>query len=326
MNIVSKNLNTSNLIRLIEVFLGIVFFISAYSKLIEINKFTVQIYSYGVIDNKLWLPWIALTVILVELSIAVLLTFGTNYKKLLYFFVLSLLISFSGLILYGWMFHNLKDCGCFGKIEMGPGTSLIKNLLLISLIILCFTGIKKIEIPKSNSFLSTLKVLLLLIVIISAFITGYLKLRTEATPIRSTQTPSSFDPLVNMKFEVDGKLYDFGKGEYLVALLSFSCDHCIEEAPKLNDYSLFDKLPPLVAICLEETLGEKEDFISKVNPEFPIYSLGNKPLLFLSLIDKEPPRLIHIRNGKVLKIWDYNLPNIGEIINYFDSLEPTNSI
>lgn len=305
--------------RVIEVLLGIVFFVSGYSKLIEINKFAVQIYSYGVIEYKPVLPWIALGVILVELVLAVLLTFGISHKRFLHLFVLLLLLSFSGLIIYGWIFHNLKDCGCFGKIEMGPGTSLVKNIVLIIFTSFCLiTGKNIIYQFQKNSFSSKYKYLVLLIVLLSGFFMGYSKLKSETHLFSSTVDSAPLDSLVKMNFEVDGKLYDLSKGEYLVALLSFGCDHCIEEAPKLNEYLLMQDIPSLVGICLEESAEEKEEFIRKVNPSFPVYSLGNKPILFLSMIDREPPRLVHIRDGKVLKIWDYNLPEVDELVKYFD--------
>ncbi len=314
-----EKLKTSQMLRGVEIFLGIVFFVSGYSKLIEINKFTVQIYSYGIIGEKSILPWIALGVVLLELSLAVMLTFGIKYRKTLHTFVFLLLIFFSGLILYGWLFHNLQDCGCFGKIEMGPGPSLGKNFILIALTLICLTGVKKMGTSNTNFYFTNLKLVVLLIVLISAFFMGYSKLKIE-TSAQSKQNLSPFDSLLHMKFEIDGKTYDFSKGEYLIALLSFGCEHCIEEASKLNNYLLIESFPSLIALCLEETSEEREDFISKVKPEFPIYSLGNKPLFFLSLIDKEPPRLIHIRDGKVLKIWDYNLPEINELGSYFDSI------
>ncbi|MCX8065372.1 MAG: hypothetical protein N3G21_09410 [Candidatus Hydrogenedentes bacterium] len=321
MNIVTSRISFPKISRFTEILLGIVFFISGYSKLIEINKFTVQIYSYGVIFYKPILPWIALCVVLLELILAVLLSFGIKHKRILHLFILFLLFSFSGLILYGWFFHNLKDCGCFGKIEMGPGSSLIKNAILLILTSYCLIMAGKTVSYKENSHLIKFKIITLLAVLISGFVMGYSSLRKE-TSFVSVDSDTSFpNLLIGMNFEVDGKVYDLSNGEYLVALLSFGCDHCIEEAPKLNDYLLLQNIPPLVAVCLEESSEEKEYFFAKVGPQFPTYSLGNKPILFLSMIGKEPPRLVHIKNGSVLKMWDYNLPEVEELGRYFSSLK-----
>ena len=58
------------------------------------------------------------------------LLFGWRFRAVLYGAVLALLGVFTGLILYGWMFKNLKDCGCFGPIEISPGMSILKNAVL----------------------------------------------------------------------------------------------------------------------------------------------------------------------------------------------------
>ncbi len=300
-------------LRWFEIGLGLLFITSAILKVVEINRFCVQIYAYGVIQQKELLPWIATITILTEISLGFLFLISFPYKRFTLGINLLMLHIFTFLILYGWIFNDLKDCGCFGKIEMGPVESIIKNIILILISITCFLFVKPSEtrLHIKNNLIKYYLPLLLILTVTLLF--SIHQLRSEQIDTRKT-TNLETSPYKEMKIEIDGITYDLGKGEYLIALLSFSCDHCVEEAPKINEYTIIENLPQIIALCLEESPGEKEEFIQKVQPLFPIYSLGNKVRLFLSLIGKEPPRLVYLKEGRIVKYWDYDLPEPEELV------------
>lgn len=303
------------ILRVLEIALGILFLTSAILKVIEINRFCVQIYAYGVISQKEILPWIATLTILIEISLGLLFLFSFPFRRLTMTINLLLLLIFTLLILYAWIFNNLKDCGCFGKIEMGPLESIIKNIILIIISIVCFLGVQPIDgkVERKRIYIKFYFPLSILIILTSFFC--YQQLQAEKIVIKNTED-NNISPYSKMEVEIDGKVYNLGQGEYLIALLSFGCDHCVEEAPKINDYMLINGMPKIIALCLEESSEEKEEFINIVQPLFPIYSIGNKVRLFLSLIGKEPPRLVYLKQGKIVKYWDYDLPNPDEIIEF----------
>lgn len=299
--------------RWFEFALGLLFILSAILKIIEINRFCVQIYAYGVISQKEILPWVATITILIEISLGLLFLLSFPLRRITMTITLLLLLTFTSLILYAWIFNNLKDCGCFGKIEMGPLESIIKNIILIIISIACFLGVKPIE-ERSEQKKTYIKFYLpLVIIIILTSFFCYQQLQSEQIT-KENMEDNNISPYSKMKVEIDGNVYDLGQGEYLIALLSFGCDHCIEESPKINDYMLIKGMPKIIALCLEESQEEKEEFLNKVQPLFPIYSIGNKVRLFLSLIGKEPPRLVYLKQGKIVKYWDYDLPNPDEIM------------
>lgn len=300
--------------RFFEIALGLLFITSAILKIIEINRFCVQIYAYGIISQKEFLPWIATITILIEISLGLLFLLSFPYRRFTMGANLLLLLIFTSLIIYGWIYNDLKNCGCFGKIEMGPAESVLKNILLIVISILCFLCVKPLENRKKSKTVYLFRFYLpLLVVICITLFFSIRQLQSEQPAIKNVET-NDISPYSNMKIEIDGDIYDLGEGEYLLAILSFSCDHCIEEAPKINDYTLINGLPKIIAICLEESQEDKEEFIRKVQPLFPMYSLGDKVRFFLSLIGKEPPRLVYIKQGKIIKYWDYELPTAERLI------------
>lgn len=301
------------ILRCFEIALGLLFLTSAILKIMDINRFCVQIYAYGVISQKETLPWIATITILIEISLGLLFLLSFPYRRLILAMNVLLLLTFTSLIVYAWIFNNLKDCGCFGKIEMGPLESVIKNIILLIISIACFLGVKPIEenLKKKKIYIKFYFPLTLLIILTSFFC--YQQLQSEQI-VKENIEDNNLSPYSKMKIEIDGNVYDLGQGEYLIALLSFGCDHCIEESTKINDYMLISGIPKIIALCLEESSEEKEEFINKAQPLFPIYSIGNRVRLFLSLVGKEPPRLVYLRQGKIIKYWDYDLPTSEEII------------
>ncbi len=297
-----------------EIFLGLLFLISAVLKIVEINRFCVQIYAYGVIAQKDILPWIATTTILIEVSLSFFFLFSFPYRKLTMGINLAMLSVFTSLIIYAWIFNDLENCGCFGKIEIGPVESIIKNIILILISFACFLGVRPVEEDTFRGYKNVIKFYLpLLLLLVTTLIICIQQLQSEQFQ-KVNQDKDSNSPYMNMIVDIDGDVYNLGEGEYLIALLSFGCDHCIQEAPKINEYMIRNDIPKVIALCLEESVEEKEEFMKKVQPLFPISSLGNRVRLFLSLIGKEPPRLVYLKQGEIIKYWDYDLPTLDEII------------
>jgi len=115
-----------------------------------------------------------------------------------------------------------------------------------------------------------------------------------------------------------GKLV-LGQGEYLVALLSMSCEHCMASVPQLNEF--VDVIPdiPIVALCWEPTEGALEEFAALSGPLFPMHSLGDNFMEFAALIGNAPPRLSYVRDGVALYSWDDTMPALEAVAAAIES-------
>lgn len=120
-------------------------------------------------------------------------------------------------------------------------------------------------------------------------------------------------PLKKFTVEADGEMYNLGEGEYLVAMLSATCEHCQASVPNLNEIAASD-LPPLVGL-MEGSEEQIQEFREMTMPLFP--TQGVKTLDFFQFIDTAPPRLIYDRDGHVVQGWDWkeieNMPSIEEV-------------
>jgi hypothetical protein len=220
-----------------------------------------------------------------------------------------LLVGFTGLIGYGWFFHDLRDCGCFGSIAMTPGVSTAKNFVLLALCGIVSLAPNPTETqsvafkPRSRArTLGRAALALAFGLATSAYSYAHLESRAAA----GVQT----GPFAQFVFEADGSVWDLGQGEYLVALLSATCEHCIAAVESLNALMQHPDVPPIVALC-EGQPDSLQQFRDLTSPEFPIHPVGIR--VFYELIGTAPPRFTYIRDGKPIAFWDEHIPAPAEI-------------
>ena len=121
---------TTTIIRIIHIVLGVFFIFSSVSKAIEIDSFAYILMSYGHKNLQFLGPLITASEFFIGLSL--LLNF---YVKKVTTFSLWLISIFTGLYIYGFIFLNITDCGCFGStIKVAPIYSILKNIFLIFLL------------------------------------------------------------------------------------------------------------------------------------------------------------------------------------------------
>lgn len=127
--------------QIIRLFVGIIFIISGFVKLIDPMGFSFKLQEYfslDVLNLPFFTPYayaIGLFVIIVELLLGVLLLLGYQVK----FTLLSLIamsVFFGFLTFYSAYFNKVTDCGCFGDaVKFTPWQSFIKDMVLLMLIL-----------------------------------------------------------------------------------------------------------------------------------------------------------------------------------------------
>lgn len=288
--------------RPVECFLGAVFLVSALLKAEDAINFVRAIAAYGVITNKSLLPVVAYCSLSLELLLGFALFWGIRRRWITYALLEGLLLFFTGLILFAWLFHGLKECGCTGRIKTPPEIAVPKNLVLMALGAVAWLGQRPSTVWGRGTLMKAA-----VSVALTAGVLGY----AYAAPGK-TLPPTPFTPFV---FDTqDGQHFDLGHGEYLVAMLSMSCEHCMGEVPAMNDLLPAPDIPRMVALCLEESPGEMAEFQATTNPMFPMHSIGNDTALFFSLTGITPPRFYFVRDGRAVTFWDDHLPGHDELV------------
>ena len=120
------------------ILLGVFFLLSALLKAASSLEFAVQISYYQIVRRPDVVRVLALVVIGFEATLGVaiiVLALVERWRRRLLVVAALVLVGFTLLILWGWAFHDLADCGCFGKyLRMTPGWSVAKNVVLLGIV------------------------------------------------------------------------------------------------------------------------------------------------------------------------------------------------
>jgi hypothetical protein len=295
-------------IKAIELVTAVVFLAGAVLKALDINTFCVQISAYGVIENKALLPPAALATLMIETFLGMALLTGLRLRGLLFAAYEALLAVFTGLIMYGWVYHDIEDCGCFGALEMSPGISIAKNIVLAALVAAAWIGHCRIVRPPAPWRSMILRGLAA--VLAGAALTGYAYTDLEAVD----RSPRPF-----AQFVLDNEWghFNLGESEYLVVMLSMDCEHCVAETPALLDLMLMPDVPKMLALCLEENEGGMEQFQIETGADFPMFKVG--PLVYFNLIGDDTFRVYYVRGGRPVTFWDGEAPDYGELLEALET-------
>jgi len=317
-----------------EILLGVLFIAAAVLKALDMDAFFVQVRLYGVVHEPSLVRLAAWTSLTVESVLGIGLLTGIRLRGLTAVLTGVMLIGFTALIAYAWKYKGLSDCGCFGKyVQMSPGVSIAKNVVMLALAVVAGIGARRMETPSEapNRFLRPPKSVQAVLAVACAILVGGTARWAQETPAKVVTTPATRPtanvnaaPFAQFQLEFEGRKYDLGKGDYIVAMLSASCDHCKAAVPALNAYTINPELPTLVALVHSDAGKPDEDkkeltsFRDETRPEFPTVlmypDLTNDKLLFYGFVGNAPPRFYVIRDGKELQHWDDLTPPSAEAI------------
>jgi len=308
--------------RWLEILIGAFFVLSAAVKALDMGQFAVQVSAYNVVKDPTLVRGAAYLAVIVETLLGAALLAGLRVKGLTHLVSGGMIAVYSGLIFYAWQYHGLEDCGCLGAwITMGPVESLAKNLVLVAAIAFAWWGTRSLSLPatvgdgeaavaEAEGPDTLPKAIALFSVVLVMFLGAFdmVRNRPDGSALVASGAKDVARPFAQFVFTADGQEYDLGKGEYLVAMLNATCSHCKESVPALNDLAERDDLPAMVALMMG-TESELRDFQAETVPLFPGQLI--EMLTFMEFIGTAPPRLIHIRDGAIVRHWDWkdDVPN-----------------
>jgi hypothetical protein len=300
--------------RWIEIAVGLFFLISAAAKAVDMDAFGVQISAYNVVKDANVVRGSAYFALLLETALGGALLAGIRAKGLTHLASGVMIVVYSTLIAYAWAFHGLTDCGCLGAwVTMGPAASLAKNIVLLAALGFAWFGGRQASAATANNGMRFAAAFISATIMILA-LTGIVMRDGGMKPIPGVAQDGE-RPYAQFVFDADGQHFDLGKGEYLVAMLNATCEHCRASVPALNALVETAGLPPMVALMMG---NEKEfaDFQAQTSPLFGAHLI--EPLTFMEFIGSTPPRLSHIRDGVGVRHWDWQdkVPE-GEILVHF---------
>ena len=277
----------------LRVLMGVVFLMSAYSKLVTPGLIEIILLDHGIIGSREAAAILVRVLIGFEFALGLLFFQPYSLKRLVIPVSFLFLTGFT--IYLGYTAIILKDtqnCGCFGEmIKMSPVESIIKDIVLMVLLVFLFRWSDE----KKNYFAAppiiALSVAAVFLVI----------------PVKSQK---DFKFAGYTSFVGAGRV-DLSRGDKLIVIMNTECDHCQLLAKDLTGMKQKMKwFPETYTLFFSEGSVSVDSFKVITNFDLPYKIIDVSQ--FLNLIGQSPPRIYRLSDGVVKEIWDKDfLKNIS---------------
>ena len=282
------------LTELLNIAVGIIFLLSGISKAFDTESFAYIIYSYGFHSLQFLSP----IIVLIETFIGLLLIFDIRVKAVS-IFCLIMVLSFTGVYIYGLAFHNIENCGCFGNIRFlssNPFAVLIRNAVLMFFLVLIY--LHSNNSGKFNTYSYTATIIAICSV---AYMSGY---SYNIVDNNYNKTSISID-VSDLKNYVSIS----PDSTYVIFAFTYSCPHCMNSIANLNNYVHSDGIDKVIGIAKENPY-ELENFINDFNPKFEIKIFKNG----IQSLTRDYPKTWVVKNNTIIAEISGELPCIQVLV------------
>lgn len=282
-----------NKTNIFSIIVGIVFIISGFSKSLDSSSFAETINSYGIGD--LW--FMSPVIIIIEMFLGLSLLLKIQLKRIS-FISLIFLIGLTLTYIYGWLFNDITDCGCFGDINIlnsSPIFTLVRNTILIYLCAdLCFSNEK--ETFNTKTVIGFCFITAMCVV---SFISGYTLDEVGYSGKKSKDLPAIKDTSLSSYVSTSAD------STYLLFAFSYSCNHCLNSIENLKQYEKSGVVDKVIAFTVNDD-EKREKFETNFKPDFEIRHLEKKDIVKLT---RSFPRTFFIQNDTLQFTLSGELPS-----------------
>lgn len=288
--------------RLLQIFLGLVFIVSAILKIADMDRFEIYVYSYHFFSLNLSFL-IARAAIIMELVLGLGLVFNL-FKKLMWWGSVLMLLGYTGFLVYALVLGRTDNCHCFGEyLQFNPWQSIIKNVVLLALFALIYRA-------KGRRFKYDLLAFLGIIVACSV-------------AVFVVSPPDNYTPDYKSSQDLNRELFaeamqqppldakNLTEGKKVVAILSPSCDYCMLAARKLSLMQQFYGFSgqDILYVFMGDEESIQQFYQESESAAYP-YVIYEDVLSLLKINNGMFPLVVMMDNGVI--VHEYGLRNMKE--------------
>ncbi len=282
--------------------MGLIFIVSAYSKLFPIEPFEYNIVGTTFIGWKLSVI-LARFILAIEFFLGVMLIFSYRHR-LIVPLASGLIILFSVHLVFQLITKgNGSDCGCFGSLLiMTPLQALIKNIIMLIVLFiiykLAFNFQLKFKSLEFYFFIIAITVVFVVNPVDYGYSENYLNKPFDRYEL-------NIDTLYHStNYEKIGKpTKDIRKGKYIVAFMSSTCGHCKIAAKKFSVIHAENQQIPIYFFINGEDAAIQKFRNDNEIGQIPYSKLNGQ--VFISLAGLQLPMIYYLNNSYVEKQVDY---------------------
>lgn len=288
-----------NLSILLSISIGLLFIVSAVSKIYPMEPFEYLFVDAGVASWKT-APYLARIFVGIELFLGLLLIFNIALRRFTIKFAVFLLSLFIVYLIYKIIMDgNTGNCGCFGEyIVMSPLQGIFKNCMLL---VACFCLYVFTEANFKNT---RFKSVFILVLFVSSMAIGFFVYsidfkfaKSKDFSIVNYKLPLEF--MYGEKQNEKPKI-DLLKGKHIIAFLSLSCPHCKIAAQKIHVINNKNPAIPFY-IALNGDKEKEGKFLEYTHTEDIPHHLFLGPKEWIQIAGISLPIIMYVENSVVVK-------------------------
>jgi uncharacterized membrane protein YphA (DoxX/SURF4 family) len=289
--------------KILAYLVGLVFILSALTKLLTIDSFEMFLYSFGFFKlNHIMI--LSRVLIGAELVIGIIFLLRIYVKPLSYF-TLVILFLFTAFIVYLELSPSKEDCHCFGTIiRLSNIASIIKNIVLAGIVIVLLKADIELSLKHKLRFL-TVGIVLGYGVAFGVHPPDFMLASKYAE--KNTYCEPCFEEFVAEKNITDKKV--------VICFFSTTCKYCKLGAKKISLISQKAKNTENILYVFHESKNTPEAFFTKTRTtafNWEKMKVGK----FLKLTKGKMPLVILYNKGVVEKIYAYRDINEDELLEF----------
>lgn len=294
------------IVKILEIFLGGVFLVSGFGKLINIKGFVELIDSYGLY----FISFLAPVIVIIEIALGILLMLSLKQKTVAKYSILMICI-FTFAYLYGFNVKGIQDCGCFGSVDNIQTSPLIVLLRNGAILILLLFIIKHSTNSTSNNWKATIFVS---VMVLSIFLSGFTYYKPISMPDRQFST--EIDTVRIKSILINRYINDtIADKTYLFFVFTFGCKHCWNSIENVLAYRENGIVDTVISVAYGDSVSRRKFegyFGQRIKPIII-------PLDTLKFLTATVPIAYVYKNGLIIKHIK------GEIPSPFVFLEDNNN-
>lgn len=286
----------------LQVFLGLLFIVSAILKIADLDRFEIYVYSYHFFSlNFSFL--VARAAIILELVLGIGLV--TNvFHKLMWWGSVLMLIGYTGLLTYALYLDRADSCHCFGEyLPFNPLQSILKNHVLLALFALTY---------RVKGWRFKRDVMALVAVTLGCGAIVFL-----------VSPPDNYTPSYDPSHDLNQELFiealqqppldtvGLMEGKKTVALFSSGCEYCMMTAQKLDLMRQFYGFPEedMFYVFMGSEEGVQRFYQESETTAYP-YIIYEDVVHLLQINNGVFPIVVLMDNGEI--VGEYGFRNLKE--------------
>ena len=277
-----------------SIIVGLVFIISGISKSLDATAFSQTINQYG-LGN---LGFLSPVIIIAETYLGLSLFFKIQLKKIS-FVSFIFLTCLTLIFLYGWIFKDITNCGCFGRINFlnsSPIFTITKNIILICICV-------DLWLSSNNEAINEkwyTNIIFIISIGIVGFVSGYTLKNNMSKPQKKPKSK-----IAVKDSNISNHIQLSPDSTYLVYAFSYSCPHCMNSIENLKQYERSGLVNKVIGIVVEDN-DKKESFEKLYQPNFVIKEVSKYDI---TRITSSLPRSFYIKNDSIQFTLSGELPS-----------------